>query len=284
MSDYIGKLIRIRFRLYAVKDSRVADGWWIDDVSIVDRNGIEPIFPLPFTEDVESDNDFWVMDGTWSRIPMFRTVGSGTALGPGGWTAEYFNDLNRNRAFDTGELVTTRQDAQIDFNWGSGGPAELPGVVDYFMVRWTRTIQVANDDSQYQIQTQSDDGIRVKVDGATVINMWVDRGFPSSPDIADVTLDEGTHTFVVEYYERGGRRRFVNFGITSVFTDSPAALLPPERHVADTGRDDRSAGTGNPALIHWDRRSPGWGDMIHTEISTDEGFTAAASPPGDRHR
>ncbi len=276
MSDYIGKWIRIRFRLYAVRGTQVADGWWIDDVSIVDRDGIEPTFPLPFNEDVESDNDYWVMDGTWARMSMFRTVGSGSALGPGGWTAEYFNDLNHNRAFDAGELVTTRQDAQIDFDWGSGGPAELPGVYDYFLVRWTRTIQVANDDTQYQIQTQSDDGIRVRVDGATVINRWVDRGFPSSPDVADVTLNEGPHTIVVEYYERGGNARvLVNFGITGrVFTDSPSGNYFHMNDMSLTleGLIDLT-GTANPALTYWDRRSLGWSDTVYTEISTDEGFT-----------
>ena len=279
LTDYIGKLVRFRFRLYAVKDTRVADGWWIDDVLIVDRNGIEPIFPLAFTEDVESDNDYWVMDGTWARIPMFRTVGSGSALGPGGWTAEYYNDLNRNRAFDAGELVATRQDAQIDFNWGSGGPAVLSGVIDYFLVRWTRTIQVANDGTQYQIQTQSDDGIRVKVDGATVINMWVDRGFPTNPDVANITLNEGPHTIVVEYYERTSNARvLVNFGITGrVFTDSPAGNYFHQNDMSLTleGMIDLS-GTSNPALTYWDRRSLGSGDTVYTEISTDEGFTWTA--------
>jgi len=106
--------------------------------------------------------------------------------------------------------------------------------------------------------------------------MWVDRGFPSSPDVADVTLDEGTHTFVVEYYERGGSARvLVNFGITGrVFTDSPAGNYFHQNDMSLTleGTIDL-AGTGNPALTYWDRRSLGWGDTIYTEISTDEGFT-----------
>ena len=276
LTDHIGKLVRVRFRLYAVNDMRVADGWWIDDVSIVDRAVMESEFALPFTEDVETDNDFWVMDGTWvaspCSAPWAAAPPSGRGAGPPNTTTI---------SIATGRLILASwspraRRPEIDHNWGSGGPAELPGVYDYFMVRWTRTIEVANDGTQYQIQTLSDDGIRVRVDGATVINMWIDRGVPTYPDVADITLNEGPHTIVVEYYERGGNAvAQVNFGITGrVFTDSPAGNYFHQNDMALTLEDVIDlAGTTNPALTYWERRALGSSDWIYTEISTDEGFT-----------
>lgn len=275
LTSYIGKMVRLRFRLYAVYDTRVAEGWWIDDLWVVDRDGLEQTHPLPFTEDAEAMNDYWVMDGTWARMPMFRTIGSGSALGPGGWTGQYYSDDNRNRAFDPGELVFTRVDPEIDFDWNYDRPDSRLGV-DYFMVRWTRTISVANDNTQYQIQAQSDDGIRVFVDGVRVINAWYDRGFPSTPDTADVTLDEGNHTVVVEYYERTGRAAAViNFGITGqVFHDSPAGDYFDDNDMSVTLEGVINlSGTSNPALSYWEKRYMGYGDVCYTEVSTDEGFT-----------
>ena len=49
---------------------------------------------------------------------------------------------------------------------------------------------------------RADDGIRVWVDGASVINAWRDQA-PTTYQ-ATVPLTAGTHEVRVEYYERGG--------------------------------------------------------------------------------
>jgi Flp pilus assembly pilin Flp len=302
------RVIRIRFRLLSENDPAVADGWWLDDVSILDRDGQEPYFTVPFNENAEYDNTYWVFDGTWTRMPMYRVIGSGAALGPGGWLGEYYDDLTypsgdsrrANRQFDNGELVFTQTDTDIDFNWGSSSrPAGLPyhseSPNNYFLVRWTRSISIADDNTEYTIQASSDDGVRVWVDKGTpgqrlVIDKWIDRGFPSSPDLGKTgPLSAGMHTFTIEYYEATGDARvLVDFGQQGyVFHDSynpdydDYTVVPnrttPYLHLSDMSLTLKGvidlAGTVNPALTYWNMRALGYGDRVYTEISTDEGYT-----------
>ncbi|NDJ78060.1 MAG: hypothetical protein GYB65_17565 [Chloroflexi bacterium] len=275
MTSYIDKLVRFRFRLYAVRDGRTADGWYIDDFWVVERDTRELAHNLSFFEDVETENNYWVMDGTWTRMSVPRVVDSGASLGPGGWAAQYYNDDNRNRSFDAGELDFTQTDAEIDFDWRGGRPAGIDSD-NYFLVRWTRTVSVENDDSVYQIQAQSDDGIRVYVDGNLELNRWVDRGFNSTPDTADVTLDQGDHVFVVEYYERTGDARVrVRFAFGGwVFHDSPSGDYFHQNNMSLTLESPIDlSGTSNPTLSYWERRFLGNGDRAYTEVSDDGGFT-----------
>ncbi|MCC6799228.1 MAG: hypothetical protein IT325_03880, partial [Anaerolineae bacterium] len=279
LESYAGKLVKLRFRLYAERTSTVADGWYIDDIAVIERDGAEPIFTLPFFDDAESDNDNWVFDGTWGRVPAARTL-STTGLGPGGWTGEYFRDTNWNRQFDAGEYRGTRTDAAINFDWGSGGPGSavgLSGVNDGYLVRWTRTINVLDDGTVYEIQTRSDDGIRVLIDGATVIDAWVDRSYnDSTPDTTMVTLSAGTHDIVVEYYESGGSARVrVDFGLaTQVYHDSPAGNYDHQNNMAMTleGMIDLR-GASAPYLSFWYKRLLGSSDYGRVEVSTDQGYS-----------
>ncbi len=303
------RVIRIRFRLMATYSSNVADGWWIDDVSLVDRNGIEPVFSLPFTESVDFLNNYWVLEGTWDRIPKFRMVGSGNALGPSAWVAEYYDDRARNtdyahnptqsqrspnQLFQSDELVFTRTEAEIDWDWGSGAPnlpidpaTVPPGYTfpyDYFLVRWTRTINIPVDGTEYRIETHSDDGIRVWVDRGTpdealLIDRWIDRGYNITPDVATTPpLAAGLHTFVVEYYEKGGSARvFVDFGLVGkVFHDSVDDTVPYVHLFNGSVMLEGTvnlAGTTHPAVTYYDIRQLGYSDYIVVEVSTDEGFT-----------
>jgi len=111
------------------------------------------------------------------------------------WRGEYFANTTLG-----GTPALTRNDAQIDFDWGSGGPsAGLPA--DNFSVRWTRTLSF--DAGTYRFRALVDDGIRVVVDGARVIDAWAsgaERGVEG-----EVNLTGGYHTVVVEYFEAGGQ-------------------------------------------------------------------------------
>lgn len=296
------RLIKLRFRLYAARDARVDKGWWIDDIAIIDRDGMEPVFPLPFIEDGEVSNDFWVKDGTWGRVPALRELGSGADLGPGGWTADYFykypqSGCSRPDLTAATHWTTVVGESSIDYNWGTGGPAPNGITIkdatgdsgannDCFMVRWTRTIEVSSDGTPYQIEARSDDGIRIAIDPPTaptgnyvndwtwVLDEWRDRG--PTTDNVDIVLDEGTHTIVIEYYENGGGAvAEVSFIVSGmVFHDSPAGDYFHDNNMSLTleGVIDLS-GTSNPALSYWDKRQLGSGDTAYTEISTDGGFT-----------
>jgi PA14 domain len=110
------------------------------------------------------------------------------------FAAQYFD----NREL-SGAPVLARNDDAIDFDWGGGTPGD--GVpADNFSARWTRTKAYA--EGTYRFAVTGDDGIRVLVDGAEVIDGW----FYQAPTTytADVPLSEGQHTVVVEYFEHTG--------------------------------------------------------------------------------
>jgi PKD repeat protein len=126
---------------------------------------------------------------------------------PGGdYLAEYFANPDL-----LGPPVLTRQEPQIDYDWGGGSPgAEVPR--NNFSARWTTTIQVAAGD--YQFTTTTDDGVRLYIDGALVIDQWV----PQRPTTHSVVtaLTEGPHQIVMEYFEeRGGAVAVLAFGPTN---------------------------------------------------------------------
>ncbi|MGE5603417.1 MAG: PA14 domain-containing protein, partial [Nitrososphaerales archaeon] len=131
------------------------------------------------------------------------------------WMGEYYNNPNL-----AGAPALVRNDRMIDFNWGTGSPAAgLPA--DNFSVRWTR--QYMFTPGIYRLFVQSDDGIRVFVDGQPVIDQWFDQS-ATVPYTVDLTLG-GTHTFLVLYYERAGGA-FVRFWWQPVLYPPPATSTP----------------------------------------------------------
>jgi hypothetical protein len=112
----------------------------------------------------------------------------------GKWRGDYFGNPNLS-----GAPAMTRNDSSIDFNWGYGSPAlQIPP--DNFSVRWTRTIRF--DAGEYRFTTETDDGVRLYVDGNLVIDRWFDQG--RTKYSANVRLSKGNHTIVMDYYERFG--------------------------------------------------------------------------------
>lgn len=109
------------------------------------------------------------------------------------YSAEYFDNQNL-----TGTPKLTRQDTAIDFSWGTASPDPLIPV-DHFSARWTKSpVFTAGD---YQFSVTADDGVRLKIDGVTVIDKWIDQS-PTSYTVTK-TLTAGAHTIVMEYYENG---------------------------------------------------------------------------------
>jgi hypothetical protein len=110
------------------------------------------------------------------------------------WRASYWNNTTLS-----GDPVLVRDEANLDHNWGTGAPA--PGVnVDNFSARWTRYIDVTP--GTYQFTVTSDDGIRVWVNDALIINQWIVH--PPTTYTADVYLGAGHHLIKVEYFEQTG--------------------------------------------------------------------------------
>ena len=77
-------------------------------------------------------------------------------------------------------------------------------------------------------QTQSDDGVRLWVNGVRVINNWSDHSATTNTSAA-ITLTGGQrYSIVVEYYEKGGSavmRLLWSTPGTSTYAVVPAARL-----------------------------------------------------------
>lgn len=112
----------------------------------------------------------------------------------GAWTGLYYG--NRDLS---GSPVVVRQDADINFNWGTGGPAS-PIAGDNFSVLWTRTHYFSG--GTYRFLATVDDGVRVYVDDVLVIDSW--RIQPATNYFGDIYLAPGNHTIRVEYFEAEG--------------------------------------------------------------------------------
>ena len=81
-----------------------------------------------------------------------------------GLKAEYYNGTNFERK------VLTRVDPQLHFTWVDRSPA--PGVDrSYYSVRWTGKL-LAPASGRYTFYAKVDDGIRIWVGNATVMDVW----------------------------------------------------------------------------------------------------------------
>jgi glucose/arabinose dehydrogenase len=122
---------------------------------------------------------------------LFPTAGTPPTSAPG-LTATYYDNLDF-----TGATVS-RIDSTVNFDWDTGSPA--PGIdVNTFSARWTGKIKakVAGTQTFY---TVSDDGVRLWVNGALVINNWTDH--PPTENSGTLYLDLGqTVDIRMEFYE-----------------------------------------------------------------------------------
>jgi tetratricopeptide (TPR) repeat protein len=106
---------------------------------------------------------------------------------------------------------------RINLAWQFGSPDEkVP--VDRFITVATTELEL--DAGEYEVQTVSDDGIRVWIADRLVIENWT--GHPDTLDTATVSLPAGKHAIKVQHFES-------NFGATlkfGLFATNKAAEQP----------------------------------------------------------
>jgi hypothetical protein len=130
-------------------------------------------------------------------------------------------------------LLSTGTVSTVGLTTSSG--AGLPTRSDGFIVRFYGFINIPTAGS-YQFGGQADDGIRIKVNGVSALNSWIDASgnFRSG---AAITLPAGLVPVEVMYYENGGGQ-MVNFQwytatgwqivpSTSLTTSAPAGPTYP---------------------------------------------------------
>lgn len=119
-----------------------------------------------------------------------------TAGATGGLSAQYFDNID----FTSPKL--TRTDATVNFDWGSGSPDPSVGA-DTFSVRWTGTVTPAFSQA-YTFYTTSDDGIRVWVNGALVIDNFTDHASTENSGTTPVLTAGQAYAIQIDFYENGG--------------------------------------------------------------------------------
>lgn len=110
----------------------------------------------------------------------------------GTWQASYWNNATLS-----GDPVLTRQ--ETDPNYGATLGSFAVGVAaDSFSARYEKYLDVTA--GTYRFQVTVDDGVRVYVDHALVIDKWFNQS--ATTYTADVTLATGYHYVVIEYYDK----------------------------------------------------------------------------------
>ncbi len=171
---------------------------YVDTNLIIDE--WHPATPLVYTRDVNLAAGPHVIrveyyEGVFDAYIAFKIE---TVTSFANWKGEYFNN-----PFAGGPPVLTRDDAAIAFDWGANSPA--PNVqADNFSVRWTRTINMSG--GVYHFTLRADDGVRLLIDGYVMIDQWHDTSGLATYE-KDINVAAGTHTLVVEYYEKTGNAR-----------------------------------------------------------------------------
>ena len=177
------------------------------------------------------------------------------------WTASYFNNKNLS-----GTAVLTQQETAINYDWAGGTPTPLVNK-DSFSVRWTRTLNVPTAGT-YRFTATTDDGMRVWVDNAILIDSWYDSQVHSLS--ADVYLPAGDHQLKVEYYEAGGQAvAKVNWIATANPNPAPIVNWKGEYY-------NNMTLTGTPALTRDDTTVDfdwGVGSPDSSKVTSD-GFSA----------
>ncbi len=112
-----------------------------------------------------------------------------------GLAAVYYDNQNF-----TG-TTASRIDQTVNFDWASGPPVAPVGA-DTFSVRWTGQVQ-AQFTQSYQFFTQSDDGVRLWVNGQLLIDNWTDHA--TTENSGSIALTAGQRYDIrMEYFENGG--------------------------------------------------------------------------------
>jgi WD40 repeat protein len=107
-----------------------------------------------------------------------------------GLVAELFGDEEFKRK------VKARLDYKVDYNWGFEAPdAAMP--VDHFSIRWQGVLMPPRAGT-YKLILNHDDGVRLILDGKTVIDNWWRVGRPTEKEVA---LTAQPHTLQLDFHE-----------------------------------------------------------------------------------
>ncbi|MHB0856496.1 MAG: PA14 domain-containing protein [Anaerolineae bacterium] len=203
-------------------------------------------------------------------VSSLAVLGLGASAQSVSWRAEFFNNVDLS-----GAPVLVRDDAGINFNWGTGSPGS--GVsADNFSVRWTTYAYFGAGD--YTFSLTVDDGGRLWIDDQVVIDQWRDQAPTTFTAVRN--LSAGYHSLRVEYYERTGG------ALAQLSWASGSA--PPATGDWRGEYFNNSSLSGTPALVrndlaidfNWGYGSPSGGinaDMFSVRWTRDVAFPSSGN-------
>lgn len=127
-----------------------------------------------------------------------------------GWKATYWMNKSLNS-----DLVLYRDEVEIDFDWGDDGPVS-GGQANKFSAQFERTFEF--EAGLYLLEAVADDGVRVYVDDALVINEWHDS--PGKETYSKELELSGEHKITIQYYENAGGAK-VQFRVDLIDEEDP---------------------------------------------------------------
>ena len=170
---------------------------WVDDQLIIDQWHDHPVTTYGAAKYLSTGYhslraEFYENSGT-AVCKVWWDAGGGVVVSD--WRGEYYNNT-----WLGGGAALVRNDAAVSFDWGYGSPA-IGVNADSFSVRWTRDAYFASSGTQ-TFSATTDDGVRVWLDGAIVIDKW----YPQSRTThnGSIYVAAGTHQVKVEYFEQTG--------------------------------------------------------------------------------
>ena len=190
-------------RLY-VDDNLVRAAWHDQgpttyEVDVYLPAGIHPV-RLEYYERA-ADATLWLR---WQRVP--HGVGALPPVAPpapgpvpvptsGDFRLSFFNSVDLSGS----PVLTQVVPAGRSFDWGRGSPD--PQVrQDGFSARMEGHFDFVGGPHRFSVTV--DDGARLYIDGALVIDSWAE--YPERTHVKDVELTPGSHHVVLEYFESGG--------------------------------------------------------------------------------
>ena len=124
-----------------------------------------------------------------------------SAIGEGaGLFGQYFSNHFPTDPF-SGSPTLVRVDAGLNFDWGAGSPDQSISS-DHFTIRWTGSV-VPQFDETYTFSTTTDDGVRLWVNGQSVIDKWIDQA-PTTWNGSIALKAQQRYNIEMDYYENGG--------------------------------------------------------------------------------
>jgi len=175
-------------------------------------------------------------------------------------TNQYLAEYYANNSL-SGEPVLTRCESQIMNDWGSAGPGD--GVPrDRFSARWMGRFQIAA--GTYAFSARADDGIRVWLDGNSIIDAWWLQASTSYG--ARRSLEGGEYEVRMEYFENYG------LAVAELGWAEVVASCPTNQYLAEYYNDPSLS--GEPALTRCESRIDyGWGRGCPAGGVNDDNFS-----------